>query len=52
MALWWVRAGHAPEVDEAVDRLERLRREGPGPRAFTFKRRYPPPASSAAADAR
>ena len=43
MALWWVVAGQVPSVDEAIDRLGRLRREGPGPLAFTFKRRFPPP---------
>jgi hypothetical protein len=35
-ALWWVRAGHRPSVAEAVHRLELLRRQGPGPEAFTF----------------
>ena len=37
-ALWWVPAGHRPSVAEARDRLERLRRDGPGPDAFTFAR--------------
>jgi Domain of unknown function (DUF3291) len=37
---WWVRAGHIPPVEEALSRLARLREEGPGPRAFTFRRRY------------
>ncbi len=48
MALWWVPAAHRPGVDEAVGRLERLRREGPGPLAFSFKRRFPPPAPGSA----
>jgi len=41
--LWWVPAGHVPSVDEAKDRLERLRTEGPTPEAFTFRHPFPPP---------
>ena len=37
MVLWWVPAGHIPTVDEAIARLERLRRDGPSPAAFTFR---------------
>jgi hypothetical protein len=36
MVLWWVPAGHQPTPAEAVARLERLRRHGPSPEAFTF----------------
>jgi hypothetical protein len=36
-ALWWVPAGHRPSVDEAIDRLDRLRRAGPTPDSFTFR---------------
>jgi hypothetical protein len=35
---WRVAAGHIPTLEEAAARLERLRRDGPGPRAFTFRR--------------
>jgi hypothetical protein len=41
--LWWVPAGHIPTIEEALERLAHLRREGPTARAFTFGRRYPPP---------
>jgi heme-degrading monooxygenase HmoA len=41
--LWWVPAGHHPSVDEACERLARLREEGESPAAFTFKRIFPPP---------
>lgn len=44
--LWWIPAGHVPTVEEALERLAQLRREGPTGRAFTFNRRYPPPGES------
>jgi hypothetical protein len=44
--LWWVPAGHIPTLDEALQRLEDLRRDGPTERAFTFNRRYPLPGSN------
>jgi hypothetical protein len=37
LVLWWVPAGHIPSVGEAIERLERLRRDGPTPAAFTFR---------------
>jgi len=43
LVLWWVRAGHLPDVPEAMERLELLRRRGPTPEAFTMKQRFPPP---------
>lgn len=43
LVLWWVPEGHIPSVDEAEERLALLRREGPGPLAFTFKKRFEPP---------
>lgn len=36
LALWWVPAGHRPDVDEARSRLELLASKGPTPDAFTF----------------
>ena len=43
MVLWWVPRGHRPSVAEAIERLERLRAEGPTPEAFTFRQTFPPP---------
>jgi hypothetical protein len=43
VALWWVPAGTVPTELDAVDRLARLRKEGPGPDAFTFRATFPPP---------
>ena len=42
MVMWWVPAGHVPMLEEARERLERLRAAGPGPEAFTFRRFYDP----------
>jgi hypothetical protein len=43
LVLWWIPAGHIPSLDEALSRLDLLHREGPGPRAFTFRDPYPVP---------
>lgn len=43
MALWWVEAGHRPDVAEAMARLDLLAERGPTPDAFTFKQRFPAP---------
>lgn len=42
MVLWWVPAGHRPDLQEAAERLEYLRENGPTPMAFTFKRAFGP----------
>jgi hypothetical protein len=36
IALWWVPAGHRPTVEEAVARVEYLKRHGPSLEAFSF----------------
>ncbi|TNC83198.1 MAG: DUF3291 domain-containing protein [Oleiphilus sp.] len=43
MVLWWVPAGHLPSIEEAAERLNILRDQGPGPQAFTFKKMFPAP---------
>ena len=40
LALWWVPAGHRPDVREARERLDRMSRAGPCRSAFTFKEPY------------
>ena len=35
--LWWVPAGHQPDMYEAKEKLEQLRRDGAGPDVFSFK---------------
>jgi Domain of unknown function (DUF3291) len=42
LVLWWVPAGHRPSVEEAVSRLETLRRDGPSAAAFTLKTTFEP----------
>jgi heme-degrading monooxygenase HmoA len=37
LALWWVPAGHIPDVEEAKARLAHLAERGPSAHAFTFK---------------
>ena len=43
LVLWWVAAGHEPDVEEAEERLNYLQEHGPTPHAFTLKERFPPP---------
>ncbi|MGD9742169.1 MAG: DUF3291 domain-containing protein [Dongiaceae bacterium] len=51
MVLWWLPAGSLPTLGEAMDRLERLLRDGPTEEAFTFKRRFPAPTGGSLAAA-
>jgi hypothetical protein len=44
LVLWWVHAGHIPTVEEALARLDRLRRDGPTRAAFTFRAPFAPEA--------
>ncbi|MED7923611.1 DUF3291 domain-containing protein [Nonomuraea sp. LP-02] len=40
MVMWWVPEGTIPTLAEGMERLERLRTEGPSPEAFTYKDAY------------
>jgi heme-degrading monooxygenase HmoA len=44
LAMWWIPAGDLPTADEAKLRLAEITEHGPSERAFTFKKRFPPPA--------
>lgn len=35
--MWWIEAGHVPTLDEAMQRLEHLRRNGPSDHAFGWE---------------
>ena len=49
LAMWWVPAGHTPDLAECLARLAHLREHGPPPFAFDFKHRFEAPAEEAAA---
>jgi len=36
MVLWWVEDGHIPTLDEAKEKLDLVRANGPSPEAFDF----------------
>ncbi|WP_433238235.1 DUF3291 domain-containing protein [Streptosporangium sp. CA-135522] len=38
--MWWIPQGHVPTLEEAMERLELLKSEGPTSRAFTLKDFY------------
>jgi hypothetical protein len=44
LAMWWIPAGERPTAMEGKRRLEHLAANGPTPIAFTFARRFEPPA--------
>jgi hypothetical protein len=43
MVCWWIAPGELPDVRDAVDRLERLRRDGPSDDGFPFTELRKPP---------
>ena len=43
LALWWIPAGHIPTLDEAKQRLDHLKAQGPSAHAFTFRKAFPAP---------
>lgn len=49
LVLWWVPAGHIPDLHEAAERLRQLAAVGPTPQAFTFREAFPPPGAAAPA---
>ena len=46
LALWWVEAGHIPDVFEAKQRLDHLNQHGPTEWAFNFKSPFPSPSET------
>lgn len=43
--MWWVPKGHTPSLEEAKEKLELIRVQGPTAKAFHFKQRFDPPAA-------
>lgn len=46
LVLWWVPEGHRPDVVEAQEKLDTIRRDGPCQEAFTFRAPHPAPSIS------
>ena len=44
--LWWIPRNEIPSLEQAKDKLELLRSNGPTEAAFTFKRNFPLPSDS------
>jgi hypothetical protein len=43
LVLWWVAAGHRPDLVECLERLSALQQCGATPHAFDFRTRFPAP---------
>jgi hypothetical protein len=43
LVMWWIPEGHIPSIEEATERLEMLRSNGPTREAFTFRQTFAPP---------
>ena len=41
-AIWWISTGNHPTIEEAMDRLDFLQKNGPTRHAFDFKNRFAP----------
>ena len=50
LAMWWLRKGRLPRVEQGIARLKYLDRHGPTARAFTFKDRFDAPIRSTGTD--
>ncbi|WP_184545612.1 DUF3291 domain-containing protein [Streptosporangium becharense] len=49
--MWWIPEGHVPTLAEGMERLGRLRTQGPTPEAFTFKDFHGAPGAPGTGDA-
>ena len=43
LALWWVKKGHIPTVEEALEKLKFIKQNGPTSAVFTFAKRFAKP---------
>lgn len=43
MALWWIKAGEVPSVEDGKEKLLLIDQQGPTKEAFTFKKQFPKP---------
>lgn len=44
-ALWWIREGEIPTIEQCVTKLDHLQKNGPAKEVFNFKQFFPPPKS-------
>ena len=42
-ALWWIKKGTYPSIEESIERLEYLQKNGTSNKAFTFRDQFPAP---------
>ena len=42
-AMWWIKEGDFPSIDEAKDKLAELQKRGPSPSVFDFRIQFPQP---------
>jgi len=43
-AMWWIKTGHIPTIEESQERLQYLNEHGDTSFAFTFRKNFPPSA--------
>jgi hypothetical protein len=41
--MWWIPEGHIPTLQEAVDKLDLLQKNGASPIVFDFRNKFPAP---------
>lgn len=42
-AMWWIAAGEFPTIEESIEKLEYLQKNGASELAFDFRKKFPPP---------
>jgi hypothetical protein len=45
-ALWWIRRGSVPAIQDAEERVRHLRSHGPTEHAFNLRQHFPPPGTA------
>ncbi|MEO6454562.1 MAG: DUF3291 domain-containing protein [Ginsengibacter sp.] len=44
-AMWWIPKSHLPTIDEAVEKLDYLQKNGASEKVFDFRKKYLPPSA-------
>jgi len=45
-AMWWVEKGTIPTIDEAIQKLDELEKNGASAKVFNFRKKFPKPNST------